>query len=347
MNKNLIDIFDFLDAKDKKCAENIYYGLELFANSLDDGIVSINAEMKELLDNRDFSQVKILTNYCEKLTDIQNSANEYLDEFASEKIEEEPVEPVKSNDIDYSIFEVDHNVPHSLNEDFEHKKICAFLINGKKYNASNWQDALVKLCSIFSETDANAFNRLVTDSKFKGRKVVYFGLESVERRNRLIPHTNVYVWINLSANSIKKLMRKILVEFGIQPSSFSVFFRADLSPLHNDYEEDLDATDDVLKIGKYVRNEMKNLENADYQFSEAMIESLLDKDKTKQLIGINNPFFKEIHLEDDLRTVTKDIQGRPRYWKDIFTFNNRHFLISSQWFEYNRNDFNRWLACIK
>lgn len=83
-------------------------------------------------------------------------------------------------------------------------------------------------------------------------------------QRKKIPGTDVYVWVNMSANGIKDLIRKILIEFGIKPSTFYIYLRADYSSLHT---EDMNqennkqslAAASGIKIGKYVRNRIREL----------------------------------------------------------------------------------------
>ena len=39
-------------------------------------------------------------------------------------------------------------------------------------------------------------------------------------------------------------------------------------------------------------------------------------------------------------------EGRNRYWKEIFEFNGRKYLIVSQWFECNRDRFDKWVKSL-
>ena len=61
-----------------------------------------------------------------------------------------------------------------LSEDYQHKKICGFMLNGVCYNVATWQDALVTLCNILSESNSDKFLQFCDMSDFKGTKVSYF-----------------------------------------------------------------------------------------------------------------------------------------------------------------------------
>ena len=134
--------------------------------------------------------------------------------------------------IDYADFDVDNMEPHTLDEDFEYKKICGFEINGIRFEVSSWQDALIQLCSYLYNIDENKMLGFVDDPYFKRRKVSYFMKESVPRRNKIIPGTNLYVWVNNNANTLVRLMRDMLVRYLISPETMTLYLRRDLSSLH-------------------------------------------------------------------------------------------------------------------
>ena len=80
--------------------------------------------------------------------------------------------------------------------------------------------------------DGNKMLGFVDDPYFKRRKVSYFMKESVPRRNKIIPGTNLYVWVNNNANTLVRLMRDMLVRYLISPETMTLYLRRDLSSLH-------------------------------------------------------------------------------------------------------------------
>ncbi|MGN0594115.1 MAG: hypothetical protein ACI4I6_03065, partial [Hominimerdicola sp.] len=216
-------------------------GLELFSNSFDDSLAVLKSQVKELANSGDvdkIAQIQLFVPIMKKIQSLQSDFNNYLNTMANsdkkdcDEIDDFDKDIENKNSIDYLKYSVDSTIPHSLDEDFEHKRPCAFLLNGQKYQADNWQDVLTNLCNILASDNKKAFDELVDNNIFSGRKVKYFGKTYNPKKNKLIKNTDVYVWVNLSANMIRKLIRKILVQFGIKPSTFSVYFRADYSSLH-------------------------------------------------------------------------------------------------------------------
>ncbi len=132
----------------------------------------------------------------------------------------------------YSDYVVDSSIPHTLYEDFTHKKVAAFSINNKYYAVKDWKDLLLQTCDLLAQIDAAKFNELIDDPVMKGRKVSYFSRNFVDRKNEKIKNLDIYVWTNLSANSIRNLIRKLMRKFDIKITDYYIYLRADYSPLH-------------------------------------------------------------------------------------------------------------------
>lgn len=57
----------------------------------------------------------------------------------------------------------------------------------------------------------------------KGRKVSYFSRNFVDRKNEKIKNLDIYVWTNLSANSIRNLIRKLMRKFDIKITDYYIY----------------------------------------------------------------------------------------------------------------------------
>lgn len=352
----MIKIYEYLSKYDNNSANQIYYGMELFSNSFDDGLAFLQREIQSKAQLGDYDAIDEINGICKQIKRIKNGMNQLLDQMAKEKkpdaFDEEYDIIDENENIDYSQCLVNTNDRHSLDEDFEYKRPCGFLLNGKRYNADNWQEMLISVCSELAKLNRSLLESFVISLDFKGKKINYFGKRHVHGKNKKIPGTDIYVWINLSANAIKNLIRKILVAFGIKPSVFFVFFRADYSQLHMDNfvisdPGKTDSNSNDMKIGKYVRCKLQELADRKYHFSNEELSVLLDKDKTKTTFGIRLPFFKKVDITSNLDIQRKDHTGNYRYWKDVYYFNEQYFLVCSQWFEYNRVKFESWLEKLE
>lgn len=96
-----------------------------------------------------------------------------------------------------------------------------------------------------------------------GRKVKYFGYEEIIDENGIsnakILGSDLYVWTNLSNNSVVKLVRKLLIKFDMNERDMYIFLRADYSELHDyiDVSNSASIDSEGEKIGKYVLSKMK------------------------------------------------------------------------------------------
>lgn len=64
------------------------------------------------------------------------------------------------------------------------------------------------------------------------------------------------------------------------------------------------------------------------------------------MFGIGMPFLKAYDKDGDISVQIKDNKGNGRYWKEVFEFNGKFYLIVSQWQEFNRERFNKWLNTL-
>ena len=134
--------------------------------------------------------------------------------------------------VDYSQYTVDRREAHSLAEDFEYRRICAFKVNGVEIEVNSWKDALLKFCGLLAKQDNNLVESFVLMPDLCGRKNRYFQKSSVLGRNQRITGTDIFVWTNMSANEIVRLIKKMLKYAHVAPEEFQVFLRADYSELH-------------------------------------------------------------------------------------------------------------------
>lgn len=352
---NFEEVYQYLNEKEPEIANSIGYASEMLLSQIDKAIEALRKRRVEAVNNDEDEECERLRNYRDRLKEYKEDINTYLN-YATNSVKSSNNEEVSSfipgfkadNDItqdetctmptDYSKYNVDNSKPHTLDETFTHKKICAFMFRREKYTVNNWQDTLVKLCNLLSDLYPNKTKSLVNNPKFEGRKVSYFSYNYVKGKNIKIDGANIYVWINLSANDIVKVITNLLIEFNEHPSDFYVYLRADYTELHygeqNSQPKVID--DDEEKIGKHVKKCMRELEAKNYSFSHNELLALKDTAQSKKIFGITYPFFVES------KDMIYDQNGRGRYWKKPFRLNGELYYITSQWYEHNREKFDKW-----
>lgn len=154
-------------------------------------------------------------------------------------LEPEEQLPVKSSEEDepglpdYQAYTVDSEVVHTLHEDFTYTRPAAFEFKGERVEVRTWQQMLVKTCEMLLTIDRERFIKFENDPTMQGRKQKLFSTNPSNIRNpHKIKDIELYVETNLSANSIRNLIIKMLQKFSMKPSEYKVFLRADYTSLH-------------------------------------------------------------------------------------------------------------------
>lgn len=238
MDRKYHDLFSYISDTDESCASDILYSLELVKTSLNTTLKRIKKEIQIATDNDAFDGISQIAGYCKQIAEINQEIEELISALHFDSNDAPDVSLPSTNPntssatIDYSQFDVSQTEPHTLDEDFENKKVCALNVLGTHIPVDSWQDALVKLCAYLYKLNPAKIESFVGNAKFSGKKNNYFMTESVPQRNKHIPGSNLYVWTNNSANKIVTIIRNALKEYGIPANKVTVYLRRDLSPLH-------------------------------------------------------------------------------------------------------------------
>lgn len=233
--QEVLSVLKHISDSDEQCATDIMYALTLLSSNTEKMLNSIKEQIKNNVSENKFDEVVKLTDFCNHIIELNDQMELCIStlirdsENTKKALEKNNITATK---IDYGKYVVDQMEQHSLSEDFEYRRICAFKLNGIEFKVSSWQDTLVTLCEYIAKQDIGLIEKMMGNPDFTGRKVIYFQKEHFHRRNKLIPGTDIYVWINMSANSIVAFIRKILHYLNVPEEDFIVFLRADYSELH-------------------------------------------------------------------------------------------------------------------
>ncbi len=85
-----------------------------------------------------------------------------------------------------------------------------------------------------------------------------------------------------------------------------------------------------LLVKKYIPEILNYCLNTDV----LELDNLKDKDYSKKAFGINFPFLIE---------VKKSTEKISRYWKTVYLYENRFFVVTSEWFKWNKSLFVEYL----
>ncbi len=224
------EVYKYLSEMEPPIADSISYASELLLTELDSALKALKIRRMEAAESDDDHKLAVLTGYRNTLNSFKEDISGYLDNLSDS--EHELPSPDLHMSVDYSKYRDDGTTAHNLREDFMYKKIGAFVYEGVKFQVNTWKDALLLLCNMLAKENLQKFNTIVNDTRFKGRKHQYYSPTKTAGKNVKIYGTNVYAWVNLSANSIAELMADTLEFFGKNSSEFKVYLRADYTGLH-------------------------------------------------------------------------------------------------------------------
>lgn len=141
---------------------------------------------------------------------------------------------------------------------------------------------------------------------------------------------------------------------GESPSALNIVDYLPVAPMIaiEEKPDDTMATEDELsageKIGRHIRQKMRELADSGYQFSEKQINDCCTEQWSHEKLALRFiPFFRVIAPgTSDLTPLTKDQNGHIRYWGEVFTFGDKKVLITKEWYERSREPFDTWYATL-
>lgn len=347
MKNDIQNTLSYIKDRFPKDAVEVSDALGLLNLALDGILDRANESIAQAHKERNYESAMKLLEFSESISWMQSQINSLTEVIGSDESCEEDDEVSEENQYkqlpNYAEYAVDSAIPHTLYEDFKHKKANGFTFQGKKYEAKDWKDVLLKTCDLLAEIDADKFYSFIDDPTMRGSKVRYFGTSYVSLKNEKMKNLDVYVWVNLSANGKRNVIRKLLKKFGIKFSEYSIFLRADYTPLHPDsiYAGTIVETN-TDKIGKHVRNFMREISNKSHAFSINELLVMQSKEWSKEILDLDYPLLRKFDEGSSIDSQIKDAAGYGRYWKEVFEFNAIKFLVTSQWFERQREAFDLW-----
>lgn len=133
----------------------------------------------------------------------------------------------------YQEYSVNTKEEHNLHEDFTYKRPYAFKLDDESIKVKTWQQMLIRTCELLYALDQKRFIQFENDPGMKGRKQKIFSSNPDDMRSPgKIEGCPLYVETNLSANSIRNLISRILGRYGIKNNRFKIYLRADYSSMH-------------------------------------------------------------------------------------------------------------------
>lgn len=225
------DWIDFLKNEFPNKAIDISESLQLLNETLSSTMEDINTKLNEAFAERDFQSMEKYSLIAKETHEYELKIGEIIDFIDMEElqIQDEIYEEIdKKAILNYDEYKVDHNVEHTLYDDFTHKRPYAFKINEYQLTKiKTWQDMLINTCEILIGLDEEKLLKFENNKAMNGKKKKYFSISPNQMRNPKMVSNKIYVETNQSANSIRNLIIKLLKEYEIKISEYKVFFRAD------------------------------------------------------------------------------------------------------------------------
>jgi hypothetical protein len=215
---------------------DISESLGLLMDTIDDVMNRINEKIGQSYTNRDFSTVEKYTNFGKAINFYETKIDEIInftriedDEITEGNIEEDIVRILPN----YDEYVVDNKVEHTLYENFTHIRPFGFRINNSELmEAKTWQEMLLKTCDMFISIDSEKFLSFENNKNMNGKKNKYFSIDEKKLRKPEKVAEKIYIETNMSGNSIRNLIVKILKEYGIKVNNYKVYFRADYTQIN-------------------------------------------------------------------------------------------------------------------
>lgn len=172
--------------------------------------------------------------YNEKMTAFDKLATDIsalVQEFTNIHVEEQQEEPrtVSRESRDRLIRELDTRQPHSLDGNFTFKRPYGFVLGDQGYKEIvTWQRVYELFLKQLAAKDPRTFAALCENPEYhSNRGNPSFTRDPTKLRHSMLVADNIHAEVNLSANSICDMMKKLLATFSIPESEMKIYLRED------------------------------------------------------------------------------------------------------------------------
>lgn len=118
---------------------------------------------------------------------------------------------------------------HVITEDFMYKRPCGFILGGQGFDETNtWRFLYLSLLEFLRQNHTKRFPDLIKADEFVSKRGNYFfWSDAKELRLAADVGEGVHAETNLSANSIRDIIRKLLPFFGYSDKDITIYLRED------------------------------------------------------------------------------------------------------------------------
>lgn len=155
-------------------------------------------------------------------------------------------------------------------------------------------------------------------------------------------NANLYVWTCLDSQEKCDTLKDVMDYYNVPKNSIWLSVDDSYSPKkRNITKKQPQNLSSTIKIRMYIKNKMKMLSESGYTFTNDMLHALTSKELTKSVVGNN---FALLVTDEEYNSGKVD---KSKYWNDIMKFNGKMYHVTSQWFEYQRDGFDKWYKSLK
>lgn len=250
--EKILSIIEFIQNETPENQELLDKAIGAIKDVLQSEQALVDENAMNLLRERDYDKMQKYIDMSKTIASVQSSIKDIFEEIGVDKPKEKKVVLRKSADkeileddmeflgddqkrINYEEYRVDETVAHDLMTDFRYTKPAAFSLDEIRYPARMWKQMLVKICEILYQKNNKIFEEFLEDKFMQGKTRKYFSRNEASLRNpEKIKGSNIFVETNLSANSTRDMVMKMLDKYGIPYAAYKVYLSKDLSPLHKE-----------------------------------------------------------------------------------------------------------------
>lgn len=310
------ELVNFLKNSFQVQLDEISAAVDLLIESIDAAAETVTSKGNELLADKEYEDAIDLINKAWELDALSQKVKKYADTFQIEDValvsEDEALDDIEKNLPNYSDFEVDNTVIHTLHENFVHKRPYAFELRGKKVFVTEWKRMLVETCNILTDIDRKLIEKFPDNPKFNGKKSKYFttGDPALMRSPQKLDKIKMFVETNFSANFIRNLIIKMINHYKIPLSDYKIYLRADYTKLHQ-------VAGDNDSVGKEISRVADN--NIERQRGTGVIEITGDCIKRisdhlqKPLVGISKAIYRTSDHKTTVVCLTSSKRDKVSY----------------------------------
>lgn len=215
-------------------AIDIMESLELLSVAINETIESVGKKITKSFSEKQYDKIPYYSSIAEEIEFYEKKIEEIISMVDVDDdiiMEEETDEEVEVKTIpNYSEYVVDHNIEHTLYENFTHKRPFGFKLNDHHIvEVKTWKDMLIRTSEYLIAIDEKKFLSFEIKASMNGKKNKYFAINPDDMTRPRKVAGKIYIEMNQSGNAIRNLIIKLLKEYNFKISEYKVYFRADYS----------------------------------------------------------------------------------------------------------------------